>query len=51
MSMRPFMSYPEGRYAAHWLAIMGAVAVGYTLRTGGRAETSDAEELAHSPQA
>jgi len=33
------------------LAIMGAVAVGYTLRTGGRAETSDAEELAHSPQA
>jgi phosphoenolpyruvate carboxykinase (GTP) len=25
MSMRPFMSYPEGRYAAHWLAIMGAV--------------------------
>jgi phosphoenolpyruvate carboxykinase (GTP) len=24
MSMRPFMSYPEGRYAAHWLAIVGA---------------------------
>jgi phosphoenolpyruvate carboxykinase (GTP) len=24
MSMRPFMSYPEGRYAAHWLNIIGA---------------------------
>jgi phosphoenolpyruvate carboxykinase (GTP) len=24
MSMRPFMSYAEGRYAAHWLAIVGA---------------------------
>ena len=24
MSMRPFMSYPEGRYAAHWLKIVGA---------------------------
>ena len=24
MSMRPFMSYPEGLYAAHWLAIIGA---------------------------
>jgi phosphoenolpyruvate carboxykinase (GTP) len=26
MSMRPFMSYPEGKYAAHWLAIIGAAA-------------------------
>jgi phosphoenolpyruvate carboxykinase (GTP) len=26
MSMRPFMSYPEGAYAAHWLAIIGAAA-------------------------
>ncbi len=25
MSMRPFMSYPEGRYAEHWLKIMDAV--------------------------
>ncbi len=24
MSMRPFMSYPEGRYAEHWLRIIGA---------------------------
>jgi phosphoenolpyruvate carboxykinase (GTP) len=24
MSMRPFMSYPEGAYAAHWLEIVGA---------------------------
>ena len=24
MSMRPFMSYPEGDYAAHWLRIVGA---------------------------
>jgi phosphoenolpyruvate carboxykinase (GTP) len=24
MSMRPFMSYPEGRYAEHWLDIIGA---------------------------
>jgi phosphoenolpyruvate carboxykinase (GTP) len=24
MSMRPFMSYPEGAYAAHWLDIIGA---------------------------
>jgi phosphoenolpyruvate carboxykinase (GTP) len=24
MSMRPFMSYPEGAYAAHWLRIIGA---------------------------
>jgi phosphoenolpyruvate carboxykinase (GTP) len=24
MSMRPFMSYPEGAYAAHWLKIMSA---------------------------
>src|SRR6516164_125720 len=23
MSMRPFMSYPEGPYAAHWLAVLG----------------------------
>ena len=23
MSMRPFMSYPEGSYAAHWLKIIG----------------------------
>jgi phosphoenolpyruvate carboxykinase (GTP) len=23
MSMRPFMSYPEGQYAAHWLKIIG----------------------------
>jgi phosphoenolpyruvate carboxykinase (GTP) len=27
MSMRPFMSYPEGAYAAHWLAIIGAASV------------------------
>ena len=24
MSMRPFMSYPEGAYAAHWLRIIGS---------------------------
>jgi phosphoenolpyruvate carboxykinase (GTP) len=24
MSMRPFMSYPEGAYAAHWLKIVGS---------------------------
>jgi phosphoenolpyruvate carboxykinase (GTP) len=24
MSMRPFMSYPEGAYAAHWLRIVGS---------------------------
>ncbi len=24
MSMRPFMAYPEGAYAAHWLAVLGA---------------------------
>lgn len=23
MSMRPFMSYPEGKYAEHWLTILG----------------------------
>jgi len=27
MSMRPFMSYPEGAYAAHWLKIIGAASV------------------------
>jgi len=27
MSMRPFMSYPEGAYAAHWLRIIGAATV------------------------
>ena len=27
MSMRPFMSYPEGAYAAHWLAILGQARV------------------------
>jgi phosphoenolpyruvate carboxykinase (GTP) len=26
MSMRPFMSYPEGPYAAHWLAVIGRAA-------------------------
>jgi phosphoenolpyruvate carboxykinase (GTP) len=26
MSMRPFMSYPEAAYAAHWLKIIGAAA-------------------------
>jgi phosphoenolpyruvate carboxykinase (GTP) len=26
MSMRPFMSYPEGAYAAHWLKLVGAAA-------------------------
>jgi phosphoenolpyruvate carboxykinase (GTP) len=25
--MRPFMSYPEGAYAAHWLRIIGAATV------------------------
>jgi phosphoenolpyruvate carboxykinase (GTP) len=25
MSMRPFMSYPEGAYAAHWLDVLGKV--------------------------
>ena len=24
MSMRPFMAYPEGAYAAHWLKIIGS---------------------------
>lgn len=32
------------------LAIMGAIAVGYTLRTGGRAEAADVEEAKVSPQ-
>ena len=27
MSMRPFMSYPEGEYAAHWLKVIGSAAV------------------------
>jgi phosphoenolpyruvate carboxykinase (GTP) len=27
MSMRPFMSYPEGAYAEHWLRIIGAATV------------------------
>jgi phosphoenolpyruvate carboxykinase (GTP) len=27
MSMRPFLSYPEGAYAAHWLRIVGAARV------------------------
>ena len=27
MSMRPFMSYPEGSYAAHWLDLVGRAAV------------------------
>jgi phosphoenolpyruvate carboxykinase (GTP) len=27
MSMRPFMSYPEGAYAAHWLRIIGSAKV------------------------
>jgi len=27
MSMRPFLSYPEGAYAAHWLKIVGAARV------------------------
>jgi phosphoenolpyruvate carboxykinase (GTP) len=26
MSMRPFMSYPEGAYAAHWLSVIGSAA-------------------------
>jgi phosphoenolpyruvate carboxykinase (GTP) len=26
MSMRPFMSYPEGAYAAHWLTLIGSAA-------------------------
>jgi len=26
MSMRPFMSYPEGAYAAHWLEVIGRCA-------------------------
>lgn len=25
MSMRPFLSYPEGRYAQHWLDVLGRV--------------------------
>jgi phosphoenolpyruvate carboxykinase (GTP) len=25
MSMRPFLSYPEGRYAEHWLRVLGQV--------------------------
>src|SRR5579875_3670445 len=26
MSMRPFMSYPEGKYAAHWMKLIGSAA-------------------------
>jgi phosphoenolpyruvate carboxykinase (GTP) len=26
MSMRPFMAYPEGAYAAHWLKVIGSAA-------------------------
>ncbi len=26
MSMRPFMAYPEGAYAAHWLTLIGSAA-------------------------
>ncbi len=26
MSMRPFMSYPEGAYAAHWMKLIGSAA-------------------------
>jgi len=26
MSMRPFMAYPEGAYAAHWLRVIGSAA-------------------------
>jgi phosphoenolpyruvate carboxykinase (GTP) len=26
MSMRPFMAYPEGPYAAHWLSLIGSAA-------------------------
>jgi phosphoenolpyruvate carboxykinase (GTP) len=26
MSMRPFLSYPEGAYAAHWLKVIGSAA-------------------------
>jgi hypothetical protein len=33
------------------LSVMGALAVGYTLRTGGRAEVADTEETIPSPQA
>lgn len=32
------------------LAIMGAIAVGYTLRTGGRAEVSEAQDVAQVQQ-
>ena len=27
MSMRPFLSYPEGKYAEHWLNVLGAARV------------------------
>jgi hypothetical protein len=33
------------------LALMGAIAVGYTLRTGGRADVAETQDLASAPQA
>ena len=33
MSMRPFMSYPEGAYAAHWLKIIGSAPRSRSSRT------------------
>ncbi len=32
MSLRPFMSYPEGRYAAHWLKVIGRASEAARLR-------------------
>jgi hypothetical protein len=47
----PFWAVGIAYVSVGLLALMGAIAVGYTLRTGGRADVAETQDLASAPQA
>ncbi len=50
-STNPFWAVGIAYVSVGLLALMGAIAVGYTLRTGGRADVTETQDLASAPQA
>lgn len=50
-STNPFWAVGIAYVSVGLLALMGAIAVWYTLRTGGRADVAETQDLASAPQA
>lgn len=50
-STNPFWAVGIAYVSVGLLALMGAIAVWYTLRTGGRADVGETQDLASAPQA